>query len=213
VSKAHITKNLSPVRSAVKFSLPVFLLVVCISEWLVGQQNLSQPLLAGSPDYALLTYTQRYFDNDNNPVEYSGTLYSKVESATLSECKLTLNILLQDRFTGTESKLKHFKVIKSRIAPDLSTFRYSYQLSLKGTPDLQIDSVLARPTQLLKGTGFVCQEDTACRLQWLHLKASQPKFREIRTVDGLTDFDQWVSEISIPMPSRESATQSEKYLL
>lgn len=211
-NKVHLT-NLSRVLSTLKLSLSVFLVMIGISGLLMGQQNLTHALVAGSSDYALLTYSQHYFDNNDNPVEYSGTLYTKVESATLLGCNLTINILVQDRFTGTESKRKHFSVVKSHVAPDFSTFRYSYQFNLKDTPDLQIDPILARPSQLLKGTGFVCKEDSACRLQWMRLKTSKPGFRETRTVDGLTDFDQWVSEISIPMPSHESSIQSADYLL
>ena len=146
-------------------------MLIGMSEGLTGQQNLTQPLVANS-DHALLTYSQHYIDDNNNSVEYSGTLYAKVESATLLGCKLKLNVLVQDRFTGTESRRKHFSVVTSPVRPDFSTYRYSYQVDLKDTPDLKIDPILGRPSQLLKGTGFACQEDPACMIQWLRLKTS-----------------------------------------
>jgi hypothetical protein len=171
------------------------------------QQDLLRLLNTEKATSSLLTYSQHYLDKDNNPVEYTGTLYLQIESFSLDSCALTMNIIVQDRYIATEEKRKHFKKIESLPERQVSTYRYSYRISLKDTPKLQADPMEARPSQFLENTGFVCKENVACKLQWLHLKTSGPAIKENREFDGLMNFRQSVQSIEIPMSSRDTALQ------
>jgi hypothetical protein len=171
------------------------------------QQDLLRLLNTEKANYSLLTYSQRYLDKDNNPVDYTGTLYLKLESFSLNNCVLTIDIVVQDRYIGTEEKRKHFRKIEPLPLQQSSTYSYSYRIDLKDTVELQADFIEGRPSQLLKNTGFVCKENSGCNLQWLHLKTSNPAIREKRESDGFMDFQQSVKTIEIPMSSRDTALQ------
>jgi hypothetical protein len=123
-----------------------------------SQQDLLSLLNAEKANYSLLTYSQHYADKDNNPVEYTGTLYLQLESFSLDNCTLILNVVVQDRYTGKEEQRKHLRKIE--VLPKLlsSSYRYSYRVNLKDTLELHAVPVEGRPSQFLENTGFVCKK-------------------------------------------------------
>lgn len=54
-------------------------------------------------------------------------------------------------------------------------------------------------------TRYSCDEEPTCKVNWLNVKVAKAVIREIRETDGFVDFDQKVSEIAIPMSSRQAA--------
>ncbi|HTF66164.1 MAG TPA: hypothetical protein VK638_26100 [Edaphobacter sp.] len=191
----------------------ILTLLLTAGNLLIGQstnhENLTKLLKVETEAYSLLTYSQHYLDHDNQPVEYAGTLYLQIESFVLNDCELKLNVVVQDKYSGTEQQQKHINQAKLSIGQKSFTDRYVYQLNLKDL-EIHLDSVFARPAQLRNNTGFVCQEDKYCRLQWLHIRTAAPKIRETRISNGFVDFDQPVNEITIPVTSHEVAMQSAK---
>lgn len=170
------------------------------------QQDFIRLVNAEKTKYSLLTYSQHYLDEKNNPVEYTGTLYLQMASSTLESCTLSIEVLVQDRFTGMEEKRTHFSKTKSLLEQRSFTYRYSYKTNLKDEK-LEADLVEARPAQLLQSTGFTCQENTGCKLLWLRLKAPKPAIKETKEINGLRYFNQSVAEIEIPMSARDAALQ------
>lgn len=173
---------------------------------LTPQQDFIRLVNTEKAKYSLLTYSQHYLDSKNNPVEYAGTLYLQMTSSTLESCILSIEVVVQDRFTGMEENRTHFSKTRSLLGQRSSTYRYSYKIDLKDIK-LDVDPIEARPSQLLQNTGFICQENTGCRVLWLRLKASKPAIKETREVNGLQDFNQSVAEIEIPMSTRDTALQ------
>jgi len=170
-----------------------------------SQQDLLSLLNAEKANYSLLTYSQHYADKDNNAVEYTGTLYLQLESFSLENCTLILNVVVQDRYTGKEEQRKHLRKIEALPKLLSSNYRYSYRVNLKDTLELLAVPVEGRPSQFLANTGFACKESAACKLEWLNLKAANPTIKETREFDGLVNFNQAVKAIEIPMTSHDAA--------
>ncbi|HMF53273.1 MAG TPA: hypothetical protein VK593_02910 [Edaphobacter sp.] len=186
--------------------MPLLLMGITITP----QQNLIRLLDIEKSEHSLLTYSQHYLDKENDEVEYTGTIYFQIESFVLDHCTLTVNVLVQDRYSGAETKKRHAQEIKSLLPLRSFTYRYAYQIDLSKLEGMRAEPVEARPYQLLGNTGFACRENTACHLQWLRLEASGPMIREKRELDGLLDFNQPVKDIAIPIASHDSATQIAK---
>jgi len=177
-----------------------------------NQQDLKGILVSEQQRYSLLTYSQHYRDHDNQPVEYSGTLYLRIESFSLDDCNLKMNVVVQDNYSGSEKQQRHLHQTTLQTGKQSFTDRYTYQFNLKDFDSLQSEPISARPFQLHNDTGFVCQEDKACRLQWLRIRVAKPKIREIRVWNGFVAFDKQISEITIPLTSSETAAQLAKAL-
>lgn len=203
-------KNALGVRISTELICSVLLGIALPSQQLDAQHDLTTLLNLEKSQHSLLTYTQRYVTDENSMVEYAGTIYFQIESFTVNGCVLKFDVLVQDRFTGSEDKRKHLRVERFYVGQRSFTYRYSYELSLKEDPFLQVESVLARPEQLRGNTGFFCEEDATCKLQWLHIKTTRPRIRETRVLNGFVDLDQSIDEMAIPMTSREIGTQSAK---
>jgi hypothetical protein len=176
------------------------------------QQDLKSILVSEQQRYSLLTYSQHYRGHDNQAVDYSGTLYLRIESFSLDDCNLKINVVVQDNYSGSEKQQRHLHQTTLQTGKQSFTDRYTYQLNLKDFDSIEPEPISARPTQLHNDTGFVCQEDKACRLQWLRIKVAKPKIREIRIWNGFVAFDKPVSEITIPLTSSEIASQLAKTL-
>jgi len=177
-----------------------------------AQQNLLAPRNTESDNQTVLTYSQHYLDAKNNAVEYTGILYLKLESLALSTCQLSAEVVVQDRYTGSEEKRGIVHVTKSFLGEHVYTYRYSYQIDLKKTPELQIDLAVGRPYQLNANTGFTCKEDSTCKLHWLQLKTNIAGNNEKRVLNGLVDFHRNVSEIWLPATSHDNALGLQKTL-
>lgn len=174
------------------------------------QQNTIKALAAETTRHSVLTYVQRYIDDENKVVGYSGTLYLHIESFTLHGCDLQINVVVQDKYSEVEQKHADKRTFPTE--QQSFTYRYTYQLNLMNIESLQTDSPIGRPNQLQNYTGATCEEDKFCNLQWLRIKTAKPAIKETRTLNGLLDFDQTVDTITIPITSHEIALQSAAYL-
>lgn len=155
--------------------------------------------------WSVLTYTQRYIDDHNERVVYHGTIFLQLFKVSLDECDLELGVRVQDKFTGTVTKDGFFRVETTFIGQTSQTFSYRYLLSLKDVQGATAAALDSRPAQLLSETEYNCDEEPACKIHWLDMKLPTALIRETRETDGLVDFDKKVSEITIPMSSRQAA--------
>jgi hypothetical protein len=163
------------------------------------------PLANEVTKWSVLTYTQRYIDDHNERVVYHGTIFLQLSKVSLNGCDLELSVRVQDKFTGTVTKDGFFKVETTFIGQTSQTFSYRYLLKLNDLQEVTSTSRNGRPVQLQSKTGYSCDEQAACEISWLEVKVPKALIRETRETDGQLDFDKTVSEISIPMSSRQAA--------
>jgi hypothetical protein len=173
----------------------------------VATTDLTRLLASEQSNYSLLTYTQRYTDSDRGLVNYAGALYLNLKSFSTAQCKLKLDVVVQDKFAGTEQKTNRLRATTSNLGQKIVTYRYSYLLDLSGITGLHIAALAARPSQLRGDTSFTCQEDKQCKVEWLRLTTATPRIRETQTTDEILNLDQDVSDITIPITSPEAATK------
>lgn len=92
------------------------------------------PLEHEATKWSVLTYRQRYIDDHNENVVYHGTIFLQLSKVSMNGCDLELRVRVQDRYTGTVTKVGFFKAETTFIGKTSQTFSYRYLLSLK---DLQ----------------------------------------------------------------------------
>lgn len=155
--------------------------------------------------WSVLTYIQRYIDDQNEKVVYQGTIFLQLAKVSLNGCDLELDVRVQDKFTGTITKEGLLKVKTTYIGQTSQTFIYKYLLRLSDLHGVNATVLNSRPAQLQSETGYNCDEEPACRISWLDMKLPRALIRETRETNGLVDFDKKVSEVTIPMSSRQAA--------
>jgi hypothetical protein len=194
---------------------------VAMSGWILFCSVLVSVLLSSAPTqsgnnaigpleheitkWSVLTYTQRYIDDHNERVVYHGTLFLQLSKVSLNGCDLELSVRVQDKFTGTVTKVGFSKVDTTFIGQTSQTFSYRYSMSLKDVQEVIVTALDSRPAQLPSETGYNCDEEPACKISWLDVKLPKALIRATRETDGLVDFDKKVSEIAVPISSRQAA--------
>ena len=173
-----------------------------------GKRDLIDILKAEAAYPSVLSYSQHYIDSEKDTVDYTGTLYLKVDSVSLDGCDLRVNVVVQDRYSGTEETRRAFRQRKTYVAPDFSTSRYSFRLNLATSDTVEASFASARPSQLGDHTGFVCKEDAFCKLPWLRIKTLKPSIGETIVNDGFLDVNRQVDDVYIPTSSPQSARDS-----
>jgi hypothetical protein len=176
--------------------------------WSASAQVSSEPVSPFENEtakWSVLTYTQEYTDDQSQKVVYHGTLFIQLSKALLSECNLELLVHVQDRFTGTIFKPKLLSVKRTEIGQTSQTFNYRYQIALNKIQQLSTTVLDGRPAQIRPRTKYLCEEEPACKVNWLNVKLPETLIRETREKDGVVDFDRTVKEMTIPMSSRQAA--------
>lgn len=108
-------------------------------------------------------------------------------------------------FAGTATKNGSFRTETTYIGQTSQTFNYRYLLGLNDVQGLTATVLDSRPAQLQSKTGYNCDEEPMCKVNWLDVKLPKAMIRETRETDGSVDFNENVSEINIPMSSRTAA--------
>ena len=183
--------------------LALLVLDSALSSQSLDHEDLAKLLTEETTRHSTLTYSQHYIADDNQAIEYSGTLYLQIESITLLGCDLKLSVVVQDTSVGTEHKREHFSEKAVPLGQRSSTYHYTYQFNRVALQNLKASPMQGRPSQLRDHTGLVCEEDKACNLPWLHIQTAKPVIKATRVTNGLLDFDQEVDNIVVPMSSHE----------
>jgi hypothetical protein len=175
--------------------------------------ELRKALAEETERWSVLTYSQLYIYDKNEPVQYTGTVYLKIDSFSLEECDLKISVVVQDKYVGTEDQRQRFgKTVHKETKPKSDSYRYSYQLRLDEIDPVHVRTVLARPTQLIENTSLSCKEEKACILPWLQVVTRKRSISESRVMNGFEDVNQTVSQMLIPMTSSGVASQLAKIL-
>lgn len=165
-------------------------------------------LEAETSKWTVLTYTQRFTDDEKEQVTYTGTLFLQLTSVSLSSCDLKLAVRVQDKYTGTTIGQKARSVKRTELAPKTQTFTYTYLLRLGDLQQLETAALQGRPAQFQARTGYACDGNSSCVIPWLDVKLPEARIKETRDADSFTDFDEMVKEIDIPMSSRQAAQEA-----
>jgi hypothetical protein len=180
----------------------------------VANDALAKLLAEESRKWSLLTYSQLYIYDKNEPVQYTGTVFLQIDSFALHECELNIGVVVQDHYVGVKEQRRRFGAgtVRKQTGSKINTFHYSYQLSLKNLEAARIDTVFARPRQLDENTRLSCQEEVSCNLPWLRVAARRPSIKETRILNGFEDVNQGVNQMVIPMTSNDRASKLAKAL-
>jgi hypothetical protein len=176
--------------------------------WSMNVASAADFLASEAARWSVLTYTQRYIDDENEQVVYHGTLFLQLSNVSLSGCDLKLTVRVQDKFTGTTIERHGLSVKKTELGPRTQTSTYKYVLRLGDLQGVSTTVIQGRPVQIRPHTGYTCNEDASCSITWLHVKFSEALIKETLETDGFTNFDEMVKQIDIPISSREAAQGS-----
>jgi hypothetical protein len=178
------------------------------------QDEVRKVLAEEAERWSVLTYSQLYIYDKNEPVQYTGTVYLKIGSFSLEECDLKISVVVQDKYVGAEEQRQRFsgKIIHEETRPKSDSYRYSYHLSISDIDPAQVRTILTRPAQLLENTRLSCKEERACNLPWLQVVTKKRSISETRVMNGFEDINQMVSQMVIPITSDSVASQLVKVL-
>lgn len=159
---------------------------------------------------SVLTYVQSYVDDQNEKVSYNGTLYAGMQHFKLDECKVTVRVAIQDRYSGAIEHRNFGRVHSQQTGELMDDTVYEYRFGLGELSADAVHALSAVPAQLNSNTSVRCEEDRFCNLFWIQITAPNIKIAETRTVNGIQDVDSRASSIVLPMASPELAAQAAK---
>jgi hypothetical protein len=159
---------------------------------------------------AVLTYAQSYVDDQNEKVSYSGTLYAGIHHFKLDECKATVRVSIQDRYSGAIEHRNFGRVHLEQTGELTDNTVYEYRFGLGDVSADAVHALSAVPAQLNVNTTVRCEEDRSCNLSWIQITAPNGKIAESRTVNGIQDVDSKATSIVLPTASLELAAQAAK---
>jgi hypothetical protein len=155
---------------------------------------------------ALLHYSQSYVDDQNERVIYSGTLYTAIRQFAVDGCEVKIRVAVQDRFSGSLTKHKMLsadRVVSTGSLVDDTVHEYDFALNdLEGEG---ISDYVARPQDLLNGTGFQCEENSKCEIEWIRLVAKGPAIGAREIDNGIQYSDVKLAAIALPVSGVDSA--------
>jgi hypothetical protein len=159
----------------------------------------------------LLTYSQSYVDDENDPVSYMGTLYTAIRAFTVEGCDVVARIVVQDRYSGS---IQHRRGLGRTHEQHAGALRddtvYEYRFSLSKLKPDGTTTLRAKPVQFASGTKVYCNEDQSCALSWVHLESRGVDISEREIVNDAQEFDRMVRSITLPMATPGEAINSAK---
>jgi hypothetical protein len=160
---------------------------------------------------ALLHYSQTYLDDQHERVTYRGTLYTAIRQLTVDGCEVKVRVVVQDRFSG--SIAKHKKLSPDRLENTGSLVDdtvHEYDFALNDLEREGISDYLARPQDLLNGTGFQCEENSKCAMEWIRITAKGQAIRAREIDNGIQSSDVTLPAIALPVSGIGSASSGAK---
>ena len=158
----------------------------------------------------MLTYAQSYVDDENEKVSYKGTLYAGIHDFKLDECKVAVQVAIQDTYTGAIEHRNFGRVHLEQTGELRDDTVYEYRFGLGELSADAVHALSAVPGQLNIHTTVRCEEDRSCNLSWIQITAPNSGMAETRTVNGIQDVDSKAKAIVLPMASPEAAAQAAK---
>jgi hypothetical protein len=159
---------------------------------------------------SVLTYAQSYVDDENEKVSYKGTLYAGIHQFKLDECKVTVRVAIEDRYSGAIEHRNFGRVHLEQTGEQRDDTVYEYRFGLGELGTDAVHALSAVPGQLNIHTTIRCEEDRSCNLSRVQIMAPNTGMAETRTVNGIRDVDSKAKAIVLPMASPEAAAQAAK---
>jgi hypothetical protein len=152
-----------------------------------------------------LFYTQHY-RSGGKLVVLKGSLYAAITGFGVNKCNLTIGTTVVDHYSG--------QIGNGKIGDTWGTYNHSVQLLLTQEIADSLILVEATPLELESGTSAMCDDNRACRIQWLQLRAKSPTIHLITTTndvagyDGFVkNFDAQVDQFRMPVSSRDAGKE------
>jgi hypothetical protein len=172
----------------------------------IAQKDFMRSVTENEKQGEYFFYTQSFYDGQNEPVFYQGSIYGAITDVTVDRCRIRINTSITDLFTGTIKK----KSIGRIQTVDLSSA--DFVLAPEITNSLAV--VERVPIQLLEGTHPVCPGRRSCAFTWVMLQAEHPVIHETVTTNDIAgydgfarNFDGFVDHFLIPVNSEDSGRE------
>ncbi len=144
-------------------------------------------------------YTEAFVDTANQKTFYSGSIYGAINAIKVNECRMQLDFLVADSFSGVVGKRP------TGHLQDSSSYSITFRLTSEIADNLRLTE--ARPIQLRLSTHAVCSDRTSCAFTWLQIKTKNLEIKETRITNDAVDFQGTVNHILIPLSSADSGNQ------
>ena len=142
-------------------------------------------------------YRQAYKDQHKEKVSLHGSVYGVLRDVKLEGCNLDATVQVFDLFSG---------FIEERPEAERQDLT-EYSIHFRVSPDVTASVFQARPSQLAHSMHTQCDGDGSCTFNWLRLRSSRPAMHEKIVLNHSITFDGAVSELLVPVSSKEAADQ------
>jgi hypothetical protein len=149
-------------------------------------------------------YRQRFLSSDNQWAQYQGSIYAAVQSMKINKCRIEMQTLVVDKFTGIVGKSS------SGQQQDKTIYEISFTLTLPIAETMEV--VEARPTELRRTTHAVCNEKPSCELTWVRFKSAERKISEQISRNDQIEFSGGTSTAVFPVSSPDVGSAAIKQL-
>jgi hypothetical protein len=167
-------------------------------------QSLLELIEADIPRGEWLFYRQRFLSSDDHWAQYQGSIYAAVQSMKIDKCRIEMQTLVVDQFTG----------IVGKSGTGQQQDKTVYEISFTLTPPIAktMEVVQARPSQLRRTTHAVCDEKPSCELTWVRFKSAEHKISERISTNDRIDFSGATSTAVFPVSSPDLGSAAIKQL-
>jgi len=159
---------------------------------------------ADIPKGEWLFYRQQFLSSDNHWAQYQGSIYAAVQNMKINKCRIEMQTLVVDRFTGIVGKSG------TGQQQDKTIYEIAYNLTLPLAETMEV--VEARPSQLRRTTHAVCDEKPSCELTWVRFKSAEHKISERISTNNQIEFRGATSIAVFPVSSADVGSAAIKQL-
>jgi hypothetical protein len=167
-------------------------------------QSLVELIEADIPKGEWLFYRQRFLSSDNHWAQYQGSIYAAVQNLKINKCRIEMQTLFVDQFTGIVGKSG------TGQQQDKTVYEISFTLTLPIAETMEV--VEARPSQLRRTTHAVCDEKPSCELTWVRFKSAKHKILERISTNDQIEFSGGTSTAVFPVSSPDVGSAAIKQL-
>jgi hypothetical protein len=142
-------------------------------------------------------YTQAYKDQHKEKVSLHGSVYGVLRDVKVEGCDLDATVQVFDLFSGFVGERPEAE------RQDLTEYSIHFRIS----SGVAASVFQARPSQLAHSMHSQCDGDGSCTFNWIRIRSSRPLMRERIVLNHSITFDGAVSEVLVPVSSKETADQ------
>lgn len=149
-------------------------------------------------------YRQRFRSSDNHWVQYQGSIYAAVQNMKINKCRIDMQTLVVDQFTGMVGKSDTGK------QQDKTVYEISFTLTRPIAESMEV--VEARPSQLRRTTHAVCDDKPSCELTWVRFRSADRQISEQISTNDQAEFSGATSTGVFPVSSPDIGSTAIKQI-